>query len=515
VETKEQYKNRVAHLEDDLHNLEAYMEDFTSFLPVAVCIASTDSVIVDTNEAFSKFVGHENKEAIGMKLDEIFTDPAKFRKLRQAVDEGPGSPQSTRLTLQKKSGDEQSVRLTIGIRRDIDSENSGYFIGIAPVPESQPSAPPAPTAIETDLAKKTAQLEGELSNEQKKELHQQQKNQAILNGLQNAIIVLDKDNNIDTVNDHAAEILSVDQGEVCGQSLDMLRERDDLQALITRIDSGSSDESDKFKIGEQAFDISTQPITTADGTTYQLITLHDVSRDEFIEEMKMTFVTVAAHQIRTPLAAIRWSLEILVQQLEDEEQKQIARRGYRSAQNILEIVNEILNLDRLESGQDGYSFAPIDIIELLDGYVEEVEANNRIIEQADIIYNRPVDPLPKVRADREKLRIVLRNLIDNALKYTDSDGSIEIESSVHVSNDYSNDMIQISISDSGIGIPAADQDKIFSKFYRADNATSVKTEGTGIGLYISKQIVDLHDGTIWFESEEDSGTTFFIRLPIA
>ena len=106
-------------------------------------------------------------------------------------------------------------------------------------------------------------------------------------------------------------------------------------------------------------------------------------------------------------------------------------------------------------------------------------------------------------------------ILDNALKYTPTDGTVNIDASVHVTNDYGSDMVQIQIADDGIGIPPDSQDKIFSKFYRADNATKVKTDGTGIGLYISKQIIDEHDGTIWFESKEGEGTTFYIQLPIA
>jgi two-component system sensor histidine kinase VicK len=332
--------------------------------------------------------------------------------------------------------------------------------------------------------------------------------------MRNGLLVIDDEGRIDTINAHAADVLSVDRSKICGESIDSLSDRTELSELLTLINANPG-EPKKIKIDKQTFEVDVEVAQTEDGKNYTLVMLHDITKDEFIEDMKLTFVTVAAHQIRTPLSSIRWSLEILASQIKDEEQKKIAQRGYRSTQNMLEIVNALLNLDRLQSGQDGYNFESIDIVAMIDEYADEARANKRIIEQADIIFNPPQGSLPKVKADKEKLKIVIRNLIDNALKYTPTDGTVNIDASVHVTNDYGSDMVQIQIADDGIGIPPDSQDKIFSKFYRADNATKVKTDGTGIGLYISKQIIDEHDGTIWFESKEGEGTTFYIQLPIA
>lgn len=510
METKEQYKERVAHLESDLHNLEGYMEEFTSFLPLPVCIVNADEVIVDNNEAFADFLEYsKNDEGAGTLLANIFVEDKALEELLTAARQSPDSALERDLTLVTTSGEEKSVTVTVSARHDIHDEYTGYFLGVTPIPEpaeSQQAPPPSP--------EEEPKAEQELQKSKSKLAHEKEKSQAVIDSMRDGVLVIDNEGRVDSINAKAAETLSLDQADIHGEKIADLDYHKRLVPLIEKIADKSSEE-EELKLGDQTFEVTIRSTTTENGQTYRLVILHDVSEDEFVEDMKLTFVSVAAHQIRTPLSAIRWSLEILVNQLKDPEQKKVAQRGYRSTKNMLEIVNELLNLDRLQSGKDGYSFEPVNTTELIQQYVDEVKSNDELIDQPTVVFEKPIDRLPKVRADREKLRVVFRNLIDNALKYTDSDGSVEIESSVHVTNDYGNDMIQISVSDTGIGIPPEAQDKIFSKFYRADNATAEQTDGTGVGLYITKQIVEAHDGTIWFESEPDEGTTFFVQLPIA
>lgn len=515
VDTQDQHTEQTHHLNDELHNLEAYMEEFTSFLPLAVCILNTKQIIVDGNQALADLVGYEIKELIGNVFNNYIEESDQLTKLFTAVGQVANSTKESQLTLQTKEGGDKPVRITIGPRRDVDGDLTGYFVGLLPTVSAAP--PPAPdggrkvpvqgSAAEDDTDLPDDYCEGTPEYENHKHM-------AVIDGMRDGMIVIDESGRIDEINSHAAEVLSVDRQDIQGTLLADLKDREDLGVLLEQIEANPED-PEGIKIGSQTYEISVELAEAENRQTYKLVMLHDITKDEFIEDMKLTFVTVAAHQIRTPLSSIRWSLEILIQQLDNDEHKKIAQRGYRSTQNMLEIVNALLNLDRLQSGEDGYNLQPVDITEMIDRYVQQVQDNNHIIDQADVIYNSPVDPLPKVRADEEKLQIVIRNLIDNALKYTPADGSVKVDTSVHVTNDYGSDMVQVEIADNGIGIPDADQDKIFSKFYRADNATKVKTDGTGIGLYISKQIIEAHDGTIWFESEEGEGTTFYIQLPIA
>lgn len=517
VDTNPRNNIDTADLADELHNLEAYMEEFTAFLPLAVCIVNSNQVIVEVNKAFSRISGHTKNQSSGTLLSDFFIEKDQLRILLEKADQTSSSTEEKKLTLKTESGKTKNVVVTIGPRRDINNNLTGYYVGISPILVQLPAAPTSGKKL--DIQSEDDQNDKDTENVPDvmcvgTAAYEHQKTLAIIDGMRNGLLVIDHENKIDTINAHAADVLSVDRSNICGKSIDTLDGREELKDLIRLIRS-NPDKPEKIKIDKQTFEVDVEVTQTEDGKNYTLVMLHDITKDEFIEDMKLTFVTVAAHQIRTPLSSIRWSLEILASQLQDEEQKKIAQRGYRSTQNMLEIVNALLNLDRLQSGEDGYNFEPTDIVTLIDDYVEEARANERILEQADIIFHQPEDSLPKVKADQEKLKIVLRNLIDNALKYTPADGTVKIDATVHVTNDYGSDMVQVSIADSGIGIPAQSQDKIFSKFYRADNATKIKTDGTGIGLYISKQIIDEHDGTIWFESQEGEGTTFYIQLPIA
>lgn len=486
------------------------MEEFTSFLPLAVLIISSKKVIVETNEAFSKITGYELNEPIGSLLSDYFIEQNNLQRLIESVNGDKGDIGETELTLVLKDGSVLRSTVTIGTRRDIDGSLTGYYIGISPLVSK-----PAPAPISNDVEKNEvkSEINDDTANSEAVR-SEQQKHVAIIDAMKNGLLVIDDNGNIDTINTHATEIFSVERQNIQGKPLSLLSEAIDLTDLSEVIKS-TPDESRKIMVNNQTYDVEVKVMNTDDGTEYTLVILHNISKDEFIEDMKLTFVTVAAHQIRTPLSSIRWSLEILASQLEDEEQRDIAQRGYRSTQNVLEIVNALLNLDRLQSGEDGFNFEPTDIQAMISEYVDQVKANDHIIEQADIVYNKPDNSLPKVKADQEKISIVIRNLIDNALKYTPTDGIITVNTSVHVTNDYGSDMIQIEVKDNGIGIPVDSQEKIFSKFYRADNATKLKTDGTGIGLYISKHIIDEHDGIIWFESTEGEGTTFYIQLPIA
>ena len=123
-------------------------------------------------------------------------------------------------------------------------------------------------------------------------------------------------------------------------------------------------------------------------------------------------------------------------------------------------------------------------------------------------YNQPTKLLPKVKVDREKMGVVIQNLLENAVKYTPEKGDIKIT----IESDKKN--VIFKIKDSGVGIPKNQQDRIFTKFFRAENVTRMETDGTGLGLYTTKNIVQAHKGEIWFESEENKGTAFYFTLPI-
>ncbi len=230
---------------------------------------------------------------------------------------------------------------------------------------------------------------------------------------------------------------------------------------------------------------------------------------ERIDEMKSEIISVVAHQLRTPLSAVKWTLKMLTDGDAGSispEQKTMLMKAYDSNERMISLVNDMLSADRMESGKFRYRFFPIQIEDLIENVITEIlpKANERGV---GIRFLRPVDPFPRVTIDPDKIREVLQNLIDNAVKYSKREGVVV------VGLQREEKALLCLVSDQGIGIPKADQEKIFGRFFRAQNALRVETDGSGLGLFIVRGIIQRHGGDVSFESEEGKGTTMKFRLP--
>jgi len=226
--------------------------------------------------------------------------------------------------------------------------------------------------------------------------------------------------------------------------------------------------------------------------------------------MKDEFISFASHQLRTPLAAMKWFGEMLLAGDAGRltrEQKNFVQKIYVSNQRMIEFVDTLLNISRIESGRLTNSPQPIDLKQLISEVVAEVKpkAGEKHQRLASVVPNR----LPIINFDPTLVREVISNLLTNAIKYSPDKGHIVIK----VSQD--SDNLTVEVADSGYGIPKNQQSQIFTKLFRADNIRNKDTDGTGLGLYIVKSIVENFGGKIWFESEENKGTTFYVSLPLA
>ena len=246
---------------------------------------------------------------------------------------------------------------------------------------------------------------------------------------------------------------------------------------------------------------------------YELEMAND--RLEQLEEAKSKFVAVTAHQLRTPLSAIKWTFDMMQSgQLGpvNEEQKEFLKKGFASTQRMIRIVNDLLNVDQLEADRKDYQFAPVDLVSLLDGVSAEF-TNQALSKKISFELKKPTKALPPIEGDENKLRVVLENLIDNAIKYTPQGGRVSVTLSDDKLNS-ANRAIQVDIADSGIGIADTDRSKVFSKFFRASNAIRIEPDGSGIGLYLSKDIVEMHGGSLSYEQAPGGGTVFHLILPL-
>jgi signal transduction histidine kinase len=228
-----------------------------------------------------------------------------------------------------------------------------------------------------------------------------------------------------------------------------------------------------------------------------------------LDETKSEFVSVAAHQLRTPLSAVKWAMHMLIGGdlgSLGEAQREVLRKAAESNDRMIKLVNDLLNVDHIESGKSQYVFVPLTVQELIQSVMTEVRP---LAESHGVTlkFDQNISATSKVLGDRDKLRGVFQNLIDNAIKYTLTGGSVN----VGLTEDPTN--LIITVADSGIGIPAEDQTKTFGKFFRSKNAVKVATDGTGLGLFIVREIVTRHKGKISFTSVEGKGTTFTVLIP--
>lgn len=229
-----------------------------------------------------------------------------------------------------------------------------------------------------------------------------------------------------------------------------------------------------------------------------------------LDKAKSDFVSVAAHQLRTPLTGIKWSFTALLDPETgalNNDQKELAEKGLASIDNTINLVNDLLNAAHIEEGKTEFDIKRQSIIPIAKRAIEDKKL---IAEEKKISLSATIPDeadFPEVDIDAEKMGLVFANILDNALKYTSEKGRIDFSVSQERGR------VKIVIQDSGIGIPKGEENRLFTKFFRAKNAASVQTDGTGLGLYMVKQIIDRHGGKIDVDSVEGKGTAFIITIP--
>lgn len=324
----------------------------------------------------------------------------------------------------------------------------------------------------------------------------------ILTSIQDGVILLDKENRILLINPAAQKAFGLGINEPIGMPvLEAIQHNDFANMLESIVDNPLKFNEISFEDG-RVFNAQYTPIPD----TGVVITLEDVTRLKTLDRLKNDFIHTISHDLRSPLTAIMGYVELLdrVGSLNDQ-QKQFVRHIQNSIQSITTLVNDLLDLGRIEAGFETGKESVV--LENVLRYTLD-NLNRQIEDKGQILNMLIAEDIPPVRGNAIRFRQLMDNLLGNAIKYTPEQGTIGI-------NLYAdNGQVVFEVIDTGMGIPIADQSRIFEKFYRASNAPK-GTPGTGLGLAIVKSIVDNYNGRIWVESAPGNGAKFIVMLPAA
>ena len=230
-----------------------------------------------------------------------------------------------------------------------------------------------------------------------------------------------------------------------------------------------------------------------------------------VDKVKTEFISIASHQLRTPLTIIKGYTSMALEGSfgrYTKQQHDVMDKLFQSANRLINLVEDLLNISRLEQGRIEYEYKVIDPVALVRGVVEELEPKAKK-KGLRLIFVKPKHSVPHIRADEQKMRQVYINVIDNAVKYTE-------KGSVTVSLHRDEDKVRFESVDTGIGITKDDLSTLFHKFVRGSHVTQMYTEGVGLGLYFARKVAENHGGKIWAESSgKDQGSKFIVELPMA
>lgn len=267
-----------------------------------------------------------------------------------------------------------------------------------------------------------------------------------------------------------------------------------------------------FAVAEQSRTTALQ-IAVLVGVLFALLSgvylRRSLKREEELERAKDEFVSMVSHQLRTPLAAIRWQSEVTLDDTTQlsTDQRESLQEIHDSTVNMIALVNTMLNISRIEMGRLSVEPRPADITALVTAAIDEVRP---LAAEKGVAIDADLQPVPETSVDSLLLSQVLHNLLTNAIRYSGTD-----KPAVRVGLRSSSDALLVEVADNGIGISKDAQKHLFERFYRAENAKKVAEDGTGLGLYLVRMILDQTGGQIAVESQEGKGTTFTVMLPLS
>ena len=350
--------------------------------------------------------------------------------------------------------------------------------------------------------------------------------EAIMNNLVDGIIEYDESSRIILMNPEAERLLGVTFSEIENVAIvpNIVKQRPHLAALVEVMypvhapqvshieNSGGRAKIMKIQTSkpERNLEVTMLQVLDQDRKTIGFMKiLHDITKEVLLEKMKVEFVSVAAHQLRTPLSSMKWAINMLLKGDYGEFatiQKNVLKKLDQSNQRMIILINNLLQAARIEEGRFMYKPVVADIYQIIQSVLVNIKEMSKQ-KEIKIVLQEQKKKLPKIFVDIEAIKLVLQNILENAVSYTSPGGTVTISITPLKTK------IKVTIQDTGIGISEDEEGRVFTKFFRGQRAIRLKPNQSGFGLFIAKNIIETHGGKIWFTSKENKGTTFYFTLP--
>ena len=365
------------------------------------------------------------------------------------------------------------------------------------------------------------------------------KDEAILSGIGDGVIAVDETGKVLFINRAAQDLLGIANENITGQPVYdiVVMTNEQGQTLLSEnrpidqaLKSGQTikatsastacyyvkPDGSKFPAA-----FTTTPIKIEGKIAGAIEVFRDATQEKEIDHAKSEFVSLASHQLRTPLSTIGWYTEMLVAGdagSVNDEQKGYLEEIYRGNRRMVDLVNALLNVSRIELGTFMLTPEPVNFVEIAKSVIAEVHP--QVMRNGLNVKEEYEENLPLIPADSKLTRIILQNLITNAVKYTPSEGTVTVKVASVLGKQLGHGnpdekYVLITVTDTGYGIPEKEKSKIFTKLYRADNVREKETDGSGLGLYLVKSVLAACGGEIWFDSKENQGTSFYVIIPLS
>jgi len=361
----------------------------------------------------------------------------------------------------------------------------------------------------------------------KAEQEEAEKNTAILESIADGVILADAEGQIIIFNPAAEHILGIPREDALARSMMELiasyggTALNWAQAIGDSIAHHDTDlltqsfeyREERLSLGSKVLNVELSPLYTADKFLGTVSVFRDITRDVELDRSKSQFISNVSHEFRTPLTPIKGYTDLLLMGAAGEVsdgQKRILTTIKENVERLTVLVEDVLNISQIDSGKDRLKVEPVNLNEVVDSAISTIRGRQQHQRKSLKISFNPAPGLEPIQADREKVTRMVANLIDNAFNYTLPGGTIEVD----IEPELERKRVLIIVKDSGVGIPEEFRDNIWNRFERHDQtALALEVAGTGLGLPIVKELVEMHGGKVWFESEVNVGTTFTIDLP--